>query len=79
MNAGYTQPASIMNRVNLSWSTLMTILETLISTGYVAVNYLGTRRQYLITSLGKKALNDYIEAVKGFTDNITFAAMKRTF
>jgi predicted transcriptional regulator len=59
ISRGVMKPTNIMYRSNLSWVTLMEILEFLTETGFIEVETEGRRRVYRITEKGLNALNYY--------------------
>jgi predicted transcriptional regulator len=56
---GVTKPTNIMYRSNLSWCTLMEILEFLTEMGFIEVEAEGRRRRYRITEKGLNVLRYY--------------------
>ena len=59
ISKGVTKPTNIMYKSNLSWTTLMDILDFLTREGFIETEIDGKRRRYKITSKGLNALNYY--------------------
>jgi len=56
ISKGVTKPTNIMYKSNLSWSTLMEILEFLVEENLVKLEVAGKRKRYRITRKGLDTL-----------------------
>lgn len=59
ISKGVTKPTNIMYKSNLSWATLMEILEILVNEDLVNLEIVGKRKRYKITQKGLDTLEYY--------------------
>ena len=61
---GIPKPTQIMDETNISWITLQTALDSLISSAFVIIKRKGKSKRYTITKKGERALSHHEKALQ---------------
>lgn len=72
VDRGVSKPTRIMYKTNLSWKTLMEILDVLISKGFIREAIFRSSKRYHITEKGLNALSYYNKSMQGLVANNIF-------
>ena len=66
IHKGTNKPTRIMYETNLSWTSLCSVFETLISSDFIREEKRKSSKRYHITEKGRNALDYHMKSVEGF-------------
>jgi predicted transcriptional regulator len=65
INKGTDKPTRIMYKTNLSWTSLCSVLKTLINSDFIREEKKRNSKRYHITEKGRNALSYHMKSLEG--------------